>query len=355
MNKSKKIYPIVNLAFKIIIAILSIGYLSYVFFFQKNEYVDPATGEKAILNISYLSENIISIVSSQPNSILILALILLLVLINWGAEIFKWKLLVSKLLKVGYKLATVSILGGVAASNMTPFRLGGFFARVAQLPFKYRVKSVAIIFLGDIAQLLSTLLLGSLSTLLLVYSHIKETSLFEIQTYTLAVIAGIAFFITSVACTIFIYLNKFTNFLNLIPYLKKKSNTWNILNSFNYREVALKLLSVSIARLLTISFQYYLAFKIFGFELNLLDSLLVINTLFLIFNFLPTFNIIEFGITKSAILIFLLKTFISHDFVTLNVALIVSCGSFLIWLVNLAIPSVIGSFFLLRIKLFNHQ
>jgi hypothetical protein len=358
VNKSKKIYPIVNLAFKIIIALLSIGYLSYVIFFQKNEYVDPATGEKAILNLSYLSENIASIVSNRPDSILMLSLILLLVFVNWGIEIIKWKLLVGKLLSVSYKLATTSILGGIAASNMTPFRIGGFFARVAQLPLKYRVKGVAIIFLGDTAQLLSTLLFGSFSTLLLVFfldTDMKDITLYHLQTHSLLAIAGTAFIATITACILFMYLDKLVRYLNIIPFLKNRKTTWNILNTFNFKSNAIALLLLSILRLLTISTQYYLAFKLFGFDLGLIESLLIINTLFLIFNFLPTFNIIEFGITKTAILIFLLKAFISPDFVTLNVALVVSCGSFLIWFVNLAMPSVIGSFFLARIKLFNHQ
>jgi hypothetical protein len=355
VNKSKKIYPIVNLAFKIIIALLSIGYLSYVLFFQENEYIDPATGEKAVLNLSYLSGNVIKIVSSQPNSIFVLSCILLLVIANWGVEIIKWKALVGKLLKVSYKLAAVSIIGGVAASNMTPLRLGGFFARVAQLPVKYRVKSMAIIFLGDIAQLLSTLFLGSLSSLLLIYSNLNKKSVFEIQTDTLVTIAGAAFVMTGIACVIFMFLNRFARTLHHIPFLKNRKNTWNILDAFNYRKTSAKLLLISTARLLIISTQYYLAFTLFGFNLGLFKSLLIINTLFLIYNFLPTFNIIEFGITKSAILIFLLKSFISPDFVTLNVAVVVSCGSFLIWLVNLAIPSAVGSFFLFRIKLFNHK
>lgn len=355
MNKSKKIYPIVNLAFKIIIALLSIGYISYVIFYQKNEYIDPQTGEKTLLNITYLTDNIVDIVSKQPNSLLIVSLIILLIVVNWGSEIVKWKILVGKIVPVSYKLATVSILGGIAASNMTPFRLGGFFARVAQLPFIYRVKSVAIIFLGDSAQLLSSLFLGSLSTLFLIYYAGQHSPIFEFKTYTLTSLAQLALVLSTIACILFLFLDKFTDYLRVVPFLKKNQDTWNILSKFNYRKVSIKLLTISTVRLIAISIQYYLAFNLFGFNLDLFRSILLINTLFLIFNFLPTFNIIDFGITKSAILIFLLKTFISADFVTLNVALVVSCGSFLIWLVNLAIPSIIGSFFLLRIKLFNHK
>jgi uncharacterized membrane protein YbhN (UPF0104 family) len=355
VNKSKKIYPIVNLAFKIIIAILSGGYLYYVLFIQKNEYVNLESGEKTTLDLPYLSDNIVSIVGSNPNSGWILFLILLLVFVNWGAEIVKWKMLVGKLLTVTYKLAAMSILGGIAASNMTPFKLGGFFARVAQLPFRHRVKSVAIIFLGDIAQLLSTLLLGSLSSLLLVLGNSSATSIFEIEADTLTGIATFALAATAAACIGFVFLDKFTKHLHHLPFLKNKKSTWDILNTISYRKTALKLLLISVVRLFTISIQYYLAFTLFGFELNLFKSILIINTLFLIYNFLPTFNIIEFGITKSAILVFLLKAFISADFVTFNVALVVSCGSFLIWVVNLAAPSAVGSFFLLRIKLFNHK
>ncbi len=324
-------------------------------FYQKNEYIDPDTGEKAVLNLAYLTEHLTEIIKKNPNSLITILLVSTMVVFNWGAEVLKWKMLVSKILKVNYKLAVQSILGGVAASNMTPFRLGGFFARAAQLPFEYRIKSIAIIFLGDVAQFLCTIFLGSLSTMLLIYFHGQELSFFDTNTYSLLPIAVSIFFMSSAACITFLFINKFANELHRLPMLKNKKNTWAILNQFNYTKTAIKLLMISIGRLLSIAFQYYLAFHLFGFTLGLFESLLIINTLFLIYNFLPTFNIIEFGVTKSAILVFLLNTFISDHYVTINIALMVSCGSFLIWMMNLAIPSAIGSYFLFRIKLFNHK
>ena len=150
MNKSKKIYPILNLAFKILIAFSSILYLGYIVFYQKKEFISTSDGSAISLDIYYLKDFLFNNFSGHPSNFYYLLAALLLTFVNWGAEVLKWKLLIGKILPVNNKIAVRSILGGVAASNITPYFIGGFFGRVAQIPFKHRLKSIAILFIGDI-------------------------------------------------------------------------------------------------------------------------------------------------------------------------------------------------------------
>lgn len=355
MSKNKKIYAILNLAFKIIIGLGSIAYVYYLLFFQKTEFIDEKTGEKAVLRLSDLFDHLLDIFDKHPQSVVLFILVLLLMLVNWGVEVLKWKQLMSKIYPTNFKIAIQSILAGAAGSNFTPFKVGNFFARVALVPHKFRTKGILTLFVGDAAQFLMTMFLGSASAAIIVYGMKQSLSMQPFQDYSLSLVAISTLIVTSTLIVAFIFLKHLTFFIENLPFLGYWKKVWAVVGDFNHRNNALKLLLLSGIRLITISVQYYLVFVIFGMDISYFESFLITNTLFLIYNFLPTLNILEFGLTKSAIFIILLEVFLGKEFVTLDVALTVACTSFLIWLINLAIPSTIGSFFLLKVKLFKEE
>lgn len=352
--KSKKLYSILNLAFKIIIALLSISYLVYVVLYQKREYTVEGSNQTIDLNIQYLWQFVKNQFQQSSTNYIFLGSAILLIFANWGAEVVKWKIMISKMFPVNYKLATISILSGIAASVFTPYRIGGYFGRIAHLPFRYRAKGIALILLGDVAQFLTTIFFGSLALMLLL---LQSPSGFEIsdQKTLLIPISLVVFMGSLLSIFVFINMQKFIFLLEKINFLKGWKKLWGLFEKMNHQEAAKKVLLISIMRYAVLLMQYFLIFELFGFKLSLYDSVLLISALFFIYHFLPTFNIVEFGITKSAIVLFLIQTFIVEGPISLNVTLIVSCSSFLIWLINLVIPSLLGSFYLLRIKLLNDK
>ena len=137
-------------------------------FYQKREYIVEGTNQAIDLNIKYLWNFILSHFNQNSFSYILLIVAFILVFVNWGGEVVKWKLMIGKILPVNNKLATVSILSGVAGSFFTPFKIGGYFGRIAHLPFNIRTKAITLILLGDIAQFISTLFGGTLSIMILI-------------------------------------------------------------------------------------------------------------------------------------------------------------------------------------------
>ena len=312
-------------------------------------------GNKVIVDLSYIKDYLLNVFINNPENILYLLAIIILTLFNWGSEVLKWKILIGKLVKIDTKIAIRSILGGVAASNITPFRVGGFFARVAHLPFRHRIRGIAILSIGDIAQLTTTILMGSASLFMLLYFREDDFTILDFKKSTMMACNVVAFFGTLVFCFIFMHLKSFALFLDKIPALQKVKKIWSVVAKLDHKKTVIQLLGISTFRLVVILLQYYLVFQLFGLSIDVTESMLITGALLMLYNFLPTLNILEMGLTRTGIFLVLLSMFLSPDLVTISLTLVLTCSLFVIWLVNLVLPAVFGSYYLLKIKLFNHK
>ena len=107
---------------------------------------------------------------------------------------------------------------------------------------------------------------------------------------------------------------------------------------------------MSVVRYLIITYQYVLAYEVFGVGIEGWETFVAAGTLFFVFQFIPVFNAIEFGVMRTTLLSLILTTFGLLEELTPQITLSITLASFFIWLINLAIPSLIGSVFLSQIK-----
>ena len=77
----------------------------------------------------------------------LLALVLVLMLLNWGLEATKWKFLLRKIEIITFTKAMKSIFAGACVSIFTPNRLGEFGGRIFYLKPSNRVYGVMITFI----------------------------------------------------------------------------------------------------------------------------------------------------------------------------------------------------------------
>ena len=89
--------------------------------------------------------------------------VLLLMILNWLVESVKWKYLISKLETVSIWLSIKAIFLGVTVSVFTPNRVGEFGGRIFCLKKADHIKAVLCTMLGNLSQLLATVLFGSLA------------------------------------------------------------------------------------------------------------------------------------------------------------------------------------------------
>ena len=125
---------------------------------------------------------------------------------------------------------------------------------------------------------------------------------------------------------------------------------FDLVNDKRYTNLSLTLIFVSVVRYLIITYQYVLAYEVFGVGIEGWETFVAAGTLFFVFQFIPVFNAIEFGVMRTTLLSLILTTFGLLEELTPQITLSITLASFFIWLINLAIPSLIGSVFLSQIK-----
>jgi hypothetical protein len=104
-------------------------------------------------------------------------------------------------------------------------------------------------------------------------------------------------------------------------------------------------LVLALIRYLIFSFQFYYLLTIFGVEVEYLKAMVVITSMYLLASIIPSITIFDVVI-KGSVAVFL------FGFVQVNELTVLSIIT-LMWLLNFAIPSVFGSYYVLNFKLPN--
>lgn len=258
-------------------------------------------------------------------------LLLLLVLINWGIESWKWILLMRNYQKVEFKTAYKAILSGCASSLLFPNRSGEYFARMVYLKRSLRSKAVFTTMMASFAQLCATLLFGALSQFYFLFIKLKDILLI----WPIVLLFGVFSFLL-----ILIYF-QMRNIHYVVPrkYLNLKVIRYiNIFRSFSNKQL-FQILSLSLLRYLTFCIQFIILLWMFNLDLSSLKSFMCISYSYLIQTIIPSSGLTELGIRGAG-------TIYIFGYFTKNLAPVLA-SSYIIYLFNVLIPAGIGSIFLL--------
>jgi len=260
-----------------------------------------------------------------------LALACFLTILNWSLEIVKWKLLIINIKKISFKEAFKQCLASLTISLITPNRIGEYPAKAIFYKSKNRRKIIVLNAIGNLTQLGTTLFFGVIGLLfVLFYFRDKFSGLFVKSKTIYLVIFSVLLF----GLLLFLikkygrnYLEKSIQFVREIP-----------------KTVLIKIQGLSILRYLIFSHQYVLLLWIFGAHIDYLMAMPLVFLMYFISSVLPSFAMVDWAI-KGGVGI-LLFSFINIDKeIVLTVAAIM-------WILNFAIPAIIGSYFVLK---FNHN
>jgi uncharacterized membrane protein YbhN (UPF0104 family) len=272
---------------------------------------------------------------------------LILVILNWGIESFKWRLLISKIEKISFMRSFEAVLTGVSVSTFTPNRIGEYFGRVFILERAGRIEGILITILGSLSQLLITIMVGATSLLVLIPLHLWNSPNITGYVYDalVALVAGINIFL------LFFYFN-ISEFYTIAEKLFRKrwrsvQRFFRVFTLYSYKELC-RVITLSFFRYLVFSLQYYLLLRMFGVPIALFEGLVVISVIFFIMAIIPTIMITELGVRGSVALFFFGFCFPNDDTVSMGIL----SASALLWVINLAIPALIGSAFVFRLKFF---
>jgi lysylphosphatidylglycerol synthase-like protein len=272
-------------------------------------------------------------------------LVFLLMFLNWGLEAKKWQLVIKSVQQIPFGTCFKAILTGVTIASFTPNRTGEYVGRMLYVDEGKRARSISLTILCSFAQMIITLITGSIGLI-----YLKTHRNYQITLNQHFFDLWLNIFLLFTVLILLIFLLFYFRVSWLVKFFAKK---WAASKFFSYVKVLedfnatflLRILSLSLLRYIVFIVQYYLMFSVFGVSLSVTETLVGMSVVFLIIAIVPSFTFLsELGVRWEA------SIQIMELFGAGTVGIL--AASFGIWLVNLIIPALIGSLLILGIKLF---
>ncbi|PKP09141.1 MAG: hypothetical protein CVU09_12455 [Bacteroidetes bacterium HGW-Bacteroidetes-4] len=260
---------------------------------------------------------------------------LALVPVNWGLESVKWKLLMAPIAPISWKNAIGSVLAGVSVSIFTPNRVGEFGGRIFFLEKETRVQGVGATLVGNLAQMLITLIVGLIG-LIPFWNFMDTTTSFPLSGTTLFFISIV---VIALGLTVYFGVHRLVPLFMKIKWAQQKMHYIKFLAAYK-KHLMFTVFGLSGLRYLVFSIQFFLLLKLNGINLTPTVAALAISQIYLILTLVPTFALSEVGV-RSSVAVWVLGVF-----TPLTGAVIVASVS--LWIINLAFPAFMGSIFLTK-------
>ncbi|WP_354331147.1 hypothetical protein [Pedobacter sp. CG_S7] len=269
----------------------------------------------------------------------VMTFVCFLMLLNWGLEAMKWQRLIQSIEKLSLWKSIESVFCGLTWAIFTPNRLGEYGGRVFFLSPKRRIIGVIAMAVGNIGQLVLTNVFGSIALCVFVYQFkLLNTELF---------LALSAF--ASIFCLFFLVLYFNIKWLNRIllsiRWTRKYQRFYKVLARYKKVELS-KILLFCLARYVVFSTQYFVMFYWLVPELQATDIVMMVCILFFVQSALPSLDLFDIGIRSMTALFF-------FKYVTDRNAAVVACTAS-IWLINIIIPAILGSYFVFKLNFFGN-
>ena len=290
---------------------------------------------KLVNNENLLFSNYITfMVENDPFSPINVLILLILTIFNWFFEILKWQKLVDSVQNISFKNALEQSLGALTASLITPNRIGDYGAKILYYPSRLRSKIILLNLVGNITQMTVTTIFGIIGLILFVSKYEVSVDYYRITRFVFIL------FIIGILSFFGVRHRKFKvkgySYVDVIGFFKKLGNSL-IFGTFFF----------SLLRYIIFSYQFYFLLTFFGIELTYIDAMIVITSMYFLASIIPSISIFDLVI-KGSVAVFL------FSFLKVNALSILSITTTM-WLLNFAIPSLFGSYFVLNFRLPNTE
>jgi len=255
----------------------------------------------------------------------LLPIIVLLMVLNWAVEALKWKILIKNLKPLRFKEAFAAVLAGVSTGIITPNRIGNFIGRTVLLDKEIKIKATLLTLLANLSQFVVTLFFGCVGLLLLGGTYLQNAQivLIFVGIFTLGV--GLAVYINPLLINRrpfnFFFSDKIIDGITFISATKI--------------QLKLRIIGLSALRYLVFVTQYVLLLIAFDQQESILLFYGSIMVVYLLMTLIPSLFFGKLFVREAAAL-FVLNQIGIPD------AIILITG-FLMWLINIALPSLVGA------------
>lgn len=253
-----------------------------------------------------------------------IAFLLLLSVLNRFFEILKWQNLVSYLHKISLAEATKQVLGALTAGLFTPNGIGEYAGKAL---FFEKSKAKTIVFLNLICngiQMILSVVFGTIGLWVLGYG------------FWVLIILGVS---------IFFFLFSF-----LFKKIKIKGySIEKLIHKINEipKSIHQKNIFLAICRYLVFSHQYYFLFLAFDVDLPYFTMIATIAAVYFLASSLPTFQFLDFAV-KGSVAVYFFGILGVNEWIVVFI-------STLMWFLNVVLPVVIGSYYVMNFKIKTEQ
>jgi len=265
-----------------------------------------------VANRSISLENI----SLPENFYSVLLIVVLLMPLNWFLEAYRWKLSISEFEEIDIKASIKTILSGLALNWVLPFTSGDLIARVSNQKDKYQTTSAAV--LNRALMMTFTLFFG---------------------------IYGVSFLAEDVVLSTW-FIAPLLVFLLMIAWFSRKLvDRFSVYFSKLSKQSIFQLVSLSLIRYLIFVLQFFLILHSFLPELSFELLLAGIGCIFFTRSIFPLF-FGGVGVREASGIFF----FENH----VNDLMLVLSPIFIIWIINIVLPSIAGLIILAQLKSYSN-
>ena len=275
---------------------------------------------------------------SRSKVIITMSVVVLLMFVNWVLESLKWWRLTRELSPMSVWKAIECVFCGLTWAIFTPNRIGEYGGRVMFLPNRKRIHGIFAMAVGAFGQNVVTNVLGASALIWFLYTYL------HLGLILMAGITSMALVLILSMLVFYFHIKWMVSLLNSIKFLKKFHRFFDIMGKYKTTEL-ISIMWFCLARFLVFTFQYYLVIHMMVPQIALLQMTLIMFVFFFINSAIPSLDMLDIGVRSfTAATLF---SYVTHQ----SVAIVVAVS--LIYIINLVIPAILGSVFVLKLKFFD--
>jgi hypothetical protein len=274
----------------------------------------------------------------RSRAIFVMSAVVLLMLVNWVAEAFKWKYITRELVSITSWQAIEAVFCGLTWAIFTPNRIGEYGGRVMFLPNRKRIAGMFVMAIGSFGQNVITNVLGLLALMWFAFTflHINIPISLALSLVALGFMALMLVFYFNIGWLV--------TLLNRISFLKKYHRFFDIMAKYHTGEL-LNIMWFCLTRFFVFSFQYYLVIHLLLPDMPAFPMMMMVFILFFVQSALPSLDLLDVGVRSMTASAFF--AYITNQ----NIAVMAAVSS--IWFINLILPAILGSVFVLKLRFFD--
>ncbi|MDX1462346.1 MAG: hypothetical protein R3359_04765 [Marinirhabdus sp.] len=306
-HKAKQYWPV---ALKLLVLVLGFAYI-----------YDKIQAEAFVVGPN-ISDNF------TQHGYLVVVTFLLAATCNWLLEIAKWKRTVGIQIPIGFSEAAKQSLGALTASLITPNRIGEYGAKALYFPRHHRKRILFLNVVHHGAQMGTTVLFGIPAFAIFLYQY-RVALRTDMLLY-------LCIFILGISVLTYLFRKKQLGIQGL-----SLSNLWR-----HFKQILMgdkiALLGFSIARYLVFSILFYGILWLFDASATFVTVAPLLCSMYLLASIVPTFFVLDV-VVKGSVAVWLFSFAGISEIAVLSTV-------FIMWVLNVVLPAIIGSYFVLTFK-----